>query len=109
MYLPKNWVGKLALFGWPLAAIATFFTPTANAEYPCGSAGPGEIVVGSTQEGGGIASVLLCDTDPNCQDNQASEGSSSYCDPEFAALSSNPLPPCYNYKNKRIYYKIQTI
>lgn len=87
MYLFKDWVGKLALFGLPLAAISTFFTPTANAEYPCGSAGPGEIVVGSTQGGGGVASVLLCDTDPNYQDNQVSEGSSSYYDPEFAALA----------------------
>lgn len=86
MYLLRNRIGKLALLGWPLVVIATFFTPTANAEYPCGSAGPGEIVVGSTQGGGGVASVLLCDTDPNYQDNQESEGSSSYYDPAFAAL-----------------------
>ena len=85
MNLSKGLFGKLALFGLPVVAIATLFTPTASAEYPCGSAGPGEIVVGSTQGGGGVASVLLCDTDPNYQDYQGGE-ESSYYDPEFAAL-----------------------
>ncbi len=70
MNLSKDSFNKLALFGLPLAVIITFFTAAAKAEYPCGSAGPGEIVVGSTQGGGGVASVLLCDTDPNYQDYQ---------------------------------------
>ena len=37
MYLSKDRSGKLALFGLPLTAIAVFFTPAANAEYPCGT------------------------------------------------------------------------
>ncbi|WP_040695330.1 hypothetical protein [Nodosilinea nodulosa] len=82
---------KLSLFGLPLAAGIAFLVPAAQAEYPCGSAGPGEIVVGSTQGGNGVASVLLCDTDPDYQDypdypdDQGSD-SSTYYDPESAAL-----------------------
>lgn len=65
MNLPKSLFCKLALLGFPLAAIATFLTPVENAEYPCGSAGAGEIVMGSTEGSGGVASVPLCDTDLN--------------------------------------------
>lgn len=80
---------KLGLGGLPLAVMATLLAPAAKAEYPCSFAGPGEIVVGSTEGGGGIASVLLCDTDPYYQDEPyepESDGGSSYYDPEFAAL-----------------------
>lgn len=77
--------GKLSIVGLPLAVMMAFFTPAAKAEYPCGSAGPDEIVVGSTQGGGGVASVPLCDTDPNYQDHQGSSDD-SYYDPESAAL-----------------------
>ncbi|MGC1306467.1 MAG: hypothetical protein WA885_04500 [Phormidesmis sp.] len=78
---------KLGIVGLPVV-MAALLTPAAKAEYPCSFAGPGEIVVGQTQAGGGIASVLLCDTDPNYQNasNNQGNGGSSYYDPELAAL-----------------------
>ncbi len=84
MNLSQDLSCQLVLLGLPFAAIATLFTPAAKAEYPCGFAGPGEIVVGSTPSGGGVASVLLCDADPNCQGYQGSSNF-SYYDPESAA------------------------
>jgi hypothetical protein len=93
MNVLKNSLGKLGLFVLPLAVIVTFLTPKARAEYPCSFAGPGKIVVGSTDATDGVASVLLCDTDPNYQEYPEypeapdSDGSSSsYYDPELAAL-----------------------
>lgn len=82
---------KLGLVGLLFAAMAAIFAPAAKAVYPCSFAGPGEIVVGQTQAGGGIASVQLCDTDPNYQGDQGGssyEGSGGfdYYDPELAAL-----------------------
>lgn len=83
---------KVGLLGLPLVGFMTVLVPKAGAEYPCSFAGPGEIVVGSTQGGYGVASVLLCDTDPNYQDYQdyqdyqENSSSSSYYDPELAAL-----------------------
>jgi hypothetical protein len=85
--------GKHGLLVVPLTLIMTFLTPKARAEYPCSFAGPGEIVVGSTDATPGVASVLLCDTDPNYQEYQEAPetpdsggSSSSYYDPELAAL-----------------------
>ncbi|HEY9648229.1 MAG TPA: hypothetical protein V6C88_17765 [Chroococcidiopsis sp.] len=83
----------------PLAVGTLLFAPIfaqkAYAQYPCPYAGPGEIVVGSTEAGYGIASVLLCAPDPNAQQSYqedssysdyGSSDSSSYYDPELAAL-----------------------
>lgn len=83
--------GKLGLMGLPFAVMMACFAPSAIAEYPCSFAGPGEIVVGSTEASHGVASVLLCDTDPNYQyyeDDQDYQESSDfdYYDPELAAL-----------------------
>lgn len=83
--------GKIVLLGLPLTVIMTFLAPKAKAEYPCSFAGPGEIVVGMTDATPGVASVPLCDTDPNYQEEREEreyrEGSSSsYYDPELAAL-----------------------
>jgi hypothetical protein len=81
---------KLGLFGLSIAIIMTSLVPKARSEYACGSAGPGEIVVGSTQAGIGVGSVLLCDRDPNYQedrtDREGNSSRSSYYDPKFAAL-----------------------
>lgn len=84
---------KLRLLGFPLALTMTFVAPKAQAEYPCSFAGPGEIVVGMTEATPGVASVLLCDTDPNYQEYQddreyqgGNSFSSNYYDPELAAV-----------------------
>ncbi len=80
---------KLGLFGLSFAIIA-FLAPKARSEYACGMAGPGEIVVGRTDASHGVGSVLLCDRDPNYQEEQTDGGGnssrSSYYDPKFAAL-----------------------
>lgn len=90
MNLSKNLFRNVLPIGLPLAVIITFLAPKAKAEYACGGAGPGEIVVGETQGGNGVASVLLCDRDPNYQEEPEDEGSdnssSRYYDPKFAAL-----------------------
>jgi hypothetical protein len=90
MNLSKNLFRNVLPIGLPLVVIMTFLAPKAKAEYACGGAGPGEIVVGETQGGNGVASVLLCDRDPNYQEEPEDEGSdnsrSSYYDPKFAAL-----------------------
>jgi hypothetical protein len=90
MNLSINSFNKLGLLSLPLAISLAFLASEADAEYPCSFAGPGEIVVGSTQGGYGVASVLLCDSDPNYQEYEEYEESSSpgsnYYDPEFAAL-----------------------
>lgn len=45
-----------------LAVALLALAPTAAlAEYPCGSPGPGEVIVGQTPGGDGIASVPLCE------------------------------------------------
>ncbi|MBI4782224.1 MAG: hypothetical protein HY785_13020 [Oscillatoriophycideae cyanobacterium NC_groundwater_1537_Pr4_S-0.65um_50_18] len=80
---------KLGLLSLPVTISMIFLAPKAQAEYPCSFAGPGEIVVGSTQGGYGVASVLLCDTDPYAQpeyEESGDYGSSSYYDPDLAAL-----------------------
>lgn len=90
MSLATRRVRKFGLLGLPITVIMTCLIPKAKAEYPCSFAGPGEIVVGSTQGGYGVASVLLCDTDPYYAEQEYDEGSdyssSSYYDPELAAL-----------------------
>jgi hypothetical protein len=93
MNLSINWFRKLGLLSLPLAVIMTILAPKAEAEYPCSFAGPGEIAVGMTEASNGVASVLLCDTDPNYQEyendgeyQEDSSSSSSYYDPELAAL-----------------------
>jgi hypothetical protein len=89
MSLARDVFRELGLIGLPLAVIMTCFAPQAQAEYPCSFAGPGEIVVGSTPEGYGVASVPLCDTDPNAQqeyEESSDYSSANYYDPELAAL-----------------------
>lgn len=91
MNLSNNSLSKLFLFLFPVAIVINFLTPKAHAEYPCPYAGPGEMVVGSTEATNGVASVLLCDIDPNYQEYQEYpednyNSSPSYYDPELAAL-----------------------
>ncbi|MDZ7963227.1 MAG: hypothetical protein RMY34_36145 [Aulosira sp. DedQUE10] len=90
MNLSKDLFRKGLPVSFSLVVIMTFLAPKAKAEYACGGAGPGEIVVGSTEGGNGVASVLLCDRDPNYQEEPEDGGSdnsrSRYYDPEFAAL-----------------------
>lgn len=91
MNLSIDSFSKLGLLGLRLAAIVALVAPKAQAEYPCSFAGPGEIAVGMTEATPGVASVLLCDTDPNYQENwddrdDSGGNSSSYYDPELAAL-----------------------
>ena len=76
---------KFGLFILPLSIVLVGFAPKAEAVYPCPGAGPGEVVVGMTDATNGVASVPLCDTDPNYQDYPSSS-SPSYYDPESAAL-----------------------
>ncbi len=97
MRLSINSCRKFGLLSLPLAISTLLFAPIfvlkAHAEYPCSFAGPGEIVVGSTEGGYGVASVLLCDIDPNAQpdyeessDYGSDYSTSNYYDPELAAL-----------------------
>ncbi|MGM3308429.1 hypothetical protein ACSQ6I_21045 [Anabaena sp. WFMT] len=88
MNLSKDLFRKGLSVSFSLVVIMTFLAPKAKAEYACGGAGPGEIVVGRTEGGHGVASVLLCDRDPNYQEEQEDRGSDSsrYYDPQFAAL-----------------------
>lgn len=50
----------LALALAPLALFA-LLPSQALAEYPCGNPGPGEVIVGQTEGGNGIASTPLCE------------------------------------------------
>ncbi|RUS96779.1 hypothetical protein [Trichormus variabilis] len=88
MNLSKDLFCKGLSVSFSLVVIMTFLGPKAKAEYACGGAGPGERVVGRTQGGNGVASVLLCDSDPNYQEEPEDRGSDSsrYYDPKFAAL-----------------------
>lgn len=77
---------KCGVLALPLSVVVACFAPKADAAYPCPYAGPGEIIVGMTDAGGGIASVPLCETDTNYQDYSNSNSAPSYYDPELAAL-----------------------
>jgi hypothetical protein len=68
MILSVDSFRKVLPIGLSLAISMTFLAPKARSEYACGMAGPGEIVVGSTQASPGVGSVLLCDRDPNYQE-----------------------------------------
>jgi hypothetical protein len=91
MNLSKDLFCKGLPVSFSLVVIMTFLAPKANAVYGCSGAGPGEIVVGETEAGNGVASILLCDRDPNYQEEpeepeDRGSYSSRYYDPKFAAL-----------------------
>lgn len=88
MNLSKDLFCKGLPVSFSLVVIMTFFAPKANAVYGCSGAGPGERVVGETQAGNGVASYLLCESDPNYQEEPEDRGSDSsrYYDPKFAEL-----------------------
>lgn len=73
----------------PLAVLtlALLLSGPARAEYPCGFAGPGEIVVGQTEGGNGVASVPLCEyvgeDDGTYNDDSAPQG---YWADQYATL-----------------------
>jgi hypothetical protein len=101
MNLSKDLFRKVLPVGLSLAVIMTFLAPKARSEYACGFAGPGEIVVGSTQGGSGVASVLLCDRDPNYQEDRGSgQSRSSYYNPELAALQFQSASAMLNLQQK---------
>ncbi|BAZ31103.1 hypothetical protein NIES4074_35740 [Cylindrospermum sp. NIES-4074] len=91
MNLSKDLFCKGLSVSFSLVVIMTFLGPKAKAEYICSGAGPGERVVGQTEAGNGVASVPLCDRDPNYQEEpeepeDQGSYSSRYYDPKFAAL-----------------------
>lgn len=76
---------KLGPFVLPLTVVMAFLVPKADAAYPCPYAGPGEVVVGMTDATNGVASVPLCESNPNYQNSPGSSSPGNY-DPESAAL-----------------------
>lgn len=61
-------------------AVLVLLPGAALAQYPCGSPGPGEIIVGQTEGGNGIASVPLCEYVGE-DDGGGYDGSGGYSDP----------------------------